>query len=331
MTKPVIRVCISGAAGQICYSVLFRIAAGDMLGYDQPVHIVMLEVPTALKAAEGVAMELVDCAFPLLSGFSLTSDNAEAFKDADYCLLFGAFPRKAGMERAELLSKNKGIFQVQGAAINQYAKPTCKILVIGNPANTNALVLSTQLTNIPKTNVTAMSRLDHNRAVGQVAAKLGVRTNRISNVWVAGNHSNTMVPIVDSGVIYDEDIKNKKPVKPMLSEEWIKKEFVPCVRGRGTAVIEARGHSSSASAANAAIDHIRDWHMGTKPGVFVSCSLLTEEGNPYGIAPGIFYSMPCNCVDGKWQIVKLDLPKEILDDMKASETELMKEAKDALK
>lgn len=300
------------------------------MGSDQPVHIVMLEVPPALKAAEGVAMELVDCAFPLLDGFTITADEAVAFKDADYCMLFGAFPRKAGMERVELLSKNKGIFEKQGEFIDKYAKPTCRILVIGNPANTNALVLSKKLNRIPLSNLTAMSRLDHNRAVGQVAAKLGVRTERISNVWVAGNHSNTMVPVVDNGFLLSEDLKGKEPVKPKLPAEWITNDFMPCVRGRGTAIIEARGHSSSASAANAAIDHVRDWHFGTKPDTIVSCSVLIEANNPYGIAPGIFYSMPCTSKDGKWEVAKLDVSKEMLAEMKASEEELVKEAKDAL-
>lgn len=326
--KQTLRVCVSGAAGQIAYSALFRIAAGDMLGTDQPLHLILLDTPHNIEKLEGVAMELVDCAFPLLEGYTLTADPQEAFVNVDYCMLFGAFPRQADMQRSDLLSRNKDIFVVQGKAIEEHAKPTCRILVIGNPANTNALILSKQIKKIPRTNITSMSRLDTNRARGQVAMKLGVRSEFVHNVWVAGNHSNTMVPIINHG--YAERNGKREDLCKILEDAWVTGDFKPCVRGRGTAVIKARGHSSSASAAAAAIDHVRDWHFGTAPGHYTSASIYIEDGNPYGIGSGIFYSMPCTCKDGKWEIVKLDLPADVITEMKASEEELRNEAQLAL-
>lgn len=332
--KPTLNICVSGAAGQICYSVLFRLAHGDAFGMDQPIHLKMLEVERNVKAAEGVGMELTDCAFPLLQGFTITSDLSVAFKDADYCLLFGAFPRMQGMERSDLLMKNKDIFVGQGKAIADYAKPTCRVLVIGNPANTNGLICALQTaTKLPKHHVTSMTRLDHNRTIGQIAAKLGVLPGQVKNVVVLGNHSNTMIPFVDHAYVQYADGKRvsvREALRAQGAEAWIDETLIPCVRGRGTAIIEARGHSSSASAANAAIDHCRDWHLGTQEGEYVSVALMTEAGNSYGLEPELMYSLPCRCVGGEWQVVDLEVPEAIRAAMQASADELKAEKKVAL-
>jgi malate dehydrogenase len=296
MTSPK-RVAVTGAAGQIGYSLLFRIASGQMLGDDQPLILQMLEIPPALGALEGVAMELEDCAFPLLQGMVMTSDPEEAFADADFALLVGAMPRKAGMERSDLLEANGGIFRPQGQAIAAVASPDVRVLVVGNPANTNALIALSNAKGIDPRRFTAMTRLDHNRALSQLSAKTGTPVGEIRKMTIWGNHSSTQYPD-----LFHCEIDGRSAYEVVNDHDWVENTFIPTVAQRGAAIIEARGASSAASAANAAIDHMRDWVMGTREGDWVSMSVPSDGS--YGVPEGIVSSFPCVCRDGEWEIVQ---------------------------
>ncbi len=295
MTEPM-RVAVTGAAGQIGYSLLFRIAAGEMLGPDTPVILRMLEIEPALPALEGVAMELDDCAFPLLAGTVRTADAETAFASADVAMLVGAMPRKQGMERADLLSANGAIFTTQGRAIVAAAKPDCQVLVVGNPANTNALIAVNNAEGMDPANFTAMTRLDHNRAVTQLAAKLGRPVTDIKRMTIWGNHSTTQYP----DLIHCE--VDGQSAFGLVDQGWVADEFIPGVAKRGGAIIEARGASSAASAANAAICHVRDWMTGTPEGDWVSMAVVSDGS--YGVPAGLVSSFPCTTRDGRWEIVQ---------------------------
>jgi malate dehydrogenase len=298
ISKPPMRVAVTGAAGQIGYSLLFRIANGDLLGKDQPVILQLLEIPDekAQKALKGVMMEIDDCAFPLLAGMSAHSDPMTAFKDIDVALLVGARPRGPGMERKDLLSANAQIFTAQGKALNAVAKRTVKVLVVGNPANTNAYIAMKSAPDLPKKNFTAMLRLDHNRALSQIAAKTGKAVGDIEKLAVWGNHSPTMYPDYRFATIGGQS------VKAMINDDvWNKDVFLPTVGKRGAAIIEARGLSSAASAANAAIDHIRDWVLGTN-GKWVTMGIPSDGS--YDIPQDIIYGYPVTCANGEYQIVQ---------------------------
>lgn len=296
MTSPV-RVAVTGAAGQIGYSLLFRIASGAMLGPDTPVILQLLEITPALKALEGVKMELDDCAFPLLHGVVGTDDADVAFGDADVALLVGAMPRKAGMERSDLLSANGGIFGPQGQALARSAKKDVKVLVVGNPANTNALIAMSNAAGLDPTCFTAMTRLDHNRAVSQLAHKLGRPVTAIKKMTIWGNHSTTQYPD-----LFHCEVDGRSAYEAVGDHEWVDSTFIPTVAKRGAAVIEARGASSAASAANAAIDHVRSWVLGTPEGDWVSMAVPSDGS--YGVPEGIISSFPCTCADGRWSIVQ---------------------------
>jgi malate dehydrogenase len=316
--KAPVRVAVTGAAGQISYSLLFRIAAGEMLGKDQPVILQMLEITPALNALKGVAMELDDCAFPLLAGMVQTDDANVAFKDADYALLVGARPRGPGMERKDLLEANAAIFSAQGKAINDVASRDIKVLVVGNPANTNALIAQRNAPDIDPRNFTAMTRLDHNRALTQLAQKTDKSINDITTMTIWGNHSSTQYPDlhhtkVDGTVAID-----------LVDQGWYEDDFIPTVQKRGAAIIDARGASSAASAANAAIFHIRDWALGTPDGDWTSMGVYSDGS--YGIQEGLIYSYPCVCKNGDWEIVQgLDVNDFSRGKMQATEQELAEE------
>lgn len=321
--KAPVRVAVTGAAGQISYSLLFRIAAGDMLGKDQPVILQMLEITPALGALKGVAMELDDCAFPLLADMITTDDPNVAFKDADYALLVGARPRGPGMERKDLLEANAAIFSVQGKAINDHASRDIKVLVVGNPANTNALIAQRNAPDIDPRQFTAMMRLDHNRAMTQLAQKTGKSINDVTQMTIWGNHSSTQYPDLHTALINGESAISK------VDTAWYEETFIPEVQQRGAAIIKARGASSAASAANAAIFHIRDWALGTPDGDWVSMGVYSDGS--YGIEEGLIYSFPCVCKDGAWEIVQgLEINEFSTARMKASENEL-KEERNAVK
>jgi len=295
MTKAPVRVAVTGAAGQICYALLFRIANGDIYGKDQPVILQLLDLPQAQKAVNGVVMELDDCAFPLLQGVVVTDDPKVAFKDADAALLVGARPRGPGMERRDLLSANAEIFKVQGRALNDAAKRDVKVLVVGNPANTNAYITMKSAPDLPAGNITAMLRLDHNRAVSQFAAKAGVGPADIEKVIVWGNHSPTMF------ADYRFATAKGKPLPQVINDEtWYRETLIPTVGKRGGAIIEARGSSSAASAANAAIDHMHDWIHGTD-GRWVSMGIASDGS--YGIPEGVIYGTPVTCAGGSYSRV----------------------------
>lgn len=321
--KTPVRVTVTGAAGQISYSLLFRIAAGDMLGKDQPVILQLLEITPALNALKGVAMELDDCAFPLLAGIVTTDDPNVAFKDSDYALLVGARPRGPGMERKDLLEANAAIFSVQGKAINDHASRQIKVLVVGNPANTNALIAQRNAPAIDPRQFTAMTRLDHNRALSQLGDKLKVSINDISKITIWGNHSSTQYPDLFHSVVKGEVAINK------VEREWYESTYIPTVQQRGAAIIAARGASSAASAANAAICHMRDWALGTTDGDWVSMGVYSDGS--YGIEEGLIYSFPCTCANGQWNIVQgLDIDAFSRTRMTATEKELQEE-RDAVK
>jgi malate dehydrogenase len=299
MSKAPVRVAVTGAAGQIGYSLLFRIASGDMLGKEQPVILQLLEIPDekAQKALQGVMMELDDCAFPLLHGMTAASDPLAAFKDADIALLVGARPRGPGMERKDLLEANGKIFAPQGQALDRVAKRDVKVLVVGNPANTNCLIAMKNAKGLKPAQFTAMMRLDHNRASSQIAQKIGKPVASVRKVAVWGNHSATQYPDV-----FQAECDGKK-VWPMINDQaWLEGTFIPTVQKRGAAIIAARGLSSAASAANAAIDHMRDWVHGTPPGDWVSMGVAADGS--YGIAEGVLYGYPVTCKDGRYEIVK---------------------------
>ena len=290
-------VTVTGAAGQIGYALLFRIASGQMLGPEQPVQLRLLEIPDALKAAEGTAMELDDCAFPLLAGIDITDDAAQAFDGCSVAMLVGARPRTKGMERADLLEANGGIFKPQGEALNAHAADDVKVLVVGNPANTNALIAASHAPDVPRERFTAMTRLDHNRAIAQLARKTGAAVGDITNMGVWGNHSPTMFPD-----LFNAKVGGKVAAEVVDDERWYAEEYIPTVGKRGAAIIEARGASSAASAANAAIDHVHDWVHGTPEGDWVSMAVASDGS--YDVAEGIISSFPCTCSGGEWSIVQ---------------------------
>jgi malate dehydrogenase len=317
VTSPV-RVTVTGAAGQISYSLLFRIAAGEMLGPNQSVIIQMLEITPALEALKGVAMELEDCAFPLLAGMVCTDQAEVAFKDADYALLVGARPRGSGMERKDLLEANAAIFSAQGKAINDHASRDIKVLVVGNPANTNALIAQRNAPNIDPRQFTAMTRLDHNRAMSQIAEKTGNTINDVQQMTIWGNHSATQYPDLHHAVV------NGQPAIDMVDQPWYEQQFIPTVQQRGAAIIKARGASSAASAANAAIAHMRTWVQGTDESDWVSMGVYSDGS--YGIEEGLIYSFPCTCADGDWKIVQgLEINDFSRAKMEATERELTEE------
>jgi len=296
MAKAPVRVAVTGAAGQIGYSLLFRIASGEMLGRDQPVILQLLEITASLPALKGVVMELDDCAFPLLAGVVQSDDPKVAFKDASVALLVGARPRSKGMERKDLLEANGAIFTTQGRAINEVASRDIKVLVVGNPANTNALIAMNSAPDLPRANFTSMMRLDHNRALSQLAARTGKTVTDIQKLAVWGNHSPTMYPDIRFTTIAGQS------AKVLVNDEaWYRDTFIPTVGKRGAAIIEARGLSSAASAANAAIDHIRDWTLGTN-GQWVTMGVCSDGS--YGIPEGFIYGVPCVCANGKYAVVK---------------------------
>jgi malate dehydrogenase len=296
MKQPV-RVAVTGAAGQIGYSLLFRIASGAMLGADQPVVLQMLEITPALNALRGVAMELEDCAFPLLAGVVETDDPDVAFGDADVALLVGAMPRKAGMERSDLLSANGGIFKPQGEALSRSASRDVKVLVVGNPANTNSLIAMSNASDLDPGRFTAMTRLDHNRAKAQLATRLGVTVAEITRMTIWGNHSTTQYPD-----LFHCEVGGRSAAEAVGDQRWIEDDFIPTVAKRGAAVIDARGASSAASAANAAIDHVRSWHLGTPEGDWVSMAVPSDGS--YGVPEGLISSFPCTCSGGAYSIVQ---------------------------
>ena len=315
MTEPV-RVAITGAAGQISYSLAFRIAAGDMLGKDQPVSLQLLEIPPAMDALKGVVMELNDCAFPLLAGIEATDNPEVAFKDADFALLVGARPRGPGMERADLLQANAAIFSVQGKALNDHASRDVRVLVVGNPANTNALIARENAPDLDHRQFTAMMRLDHNRALSQLAEKTGKSINTIDNMVVWGNHSATQYPDLHQCTV------DGQPAMSLVDQAWYENDFIPTVQQRGAAIIKARGASSAASAASAAIDHMRDWALGSDGWVSMG---IPSDGS-YGVEPGIVYSYPVVCKNGDYEIVQdLEINAFSRERMKTTEDELRSE------
>lgn len=316
--KSPVRVAVTGAAGQIGYQLCFRIAAGDMLGPDQPVILQMLEITPALGGLRGVEMELQDAAFPLLAATVATDAAETAFKDADYALLVGARPRGAGMERKDLLAANGKIFGPQGRAMNAVAQRDIKVLVVGNPANTNALIARAAAPDLAARNFTAMTRLDHNRSLAQLAAKTGVHHDRISKMVIWGNHSSTQYPDIRFADI------DGKAATGMLDQGWYRDIFIPTVQQRGAAIIKARGASSAASAAAAAIDHIRNWALGSRAGDWVSMAVPSDGS--YGIPPGVIYSFPCVCKEGDYEMVQgLDIDPFSRARMDASYQELCEE------
>jgi malate dehydrogenase len=321
--KSPVRVTVTGAAGQISYSLIFRIAAGDMLGPEQPVILQLLEITPAMGALQGVVMELHDCAFPLVQGIVATDDPNVAFKDTDYALLVGARPRGPGMERSDLLKANAAIFSVQGKALNAHASRKVKILVVGNPANTNALIALKNAPDLNPRNFTAMMRLDHNRSLSQLAAKTGTHVTDIKHVVVWGNHSSTQYPDLSHATV-----KGKQALK-LVDQKWYANEFIPTVQQRGAAIIKARGASSAASAASAAIDHMRDWALDNAKDDWVSMAVLSDGS--YGIAKDIIYSFPMVCKKGEWDIVQnLKIDEFSLERMRQTEQELVQE-RDAIK
>jgi malate dehydrogenase len=317
-------VAVTGAAGQIGYSLLFRIASGAMLGPDQPVILQLLEITPALTALDGVAMELDDCAFPLLDGIVKTDDANVAFGDADYALLVGAMPRKAGMERSDLLSANGAIFTVHGKALSDSARKDVKVLVVGNPANTNALIAMNNAPGLDPRQFTAMTRLDHNRAVAQLAAKLGTPVSSITKMTIWGNHSTTQYPD-----LFHCEVDGKNAYELVGDHAWVEGTFIPTVAKRGAAIIEARGASSAASAANAAIDHVRTWALSTPDGDWASMAIVSDGS--YGVTEGLISSFPCTTKSGTYEVVLgLDIDDFSRRRIDASLAELIEE-RDAVK
>lgn len=312
------RVTITGAAGQIGYQLAFRIASGQLLGANQPVILQLLEIPPALDALNGVAMELEDCAFPTLHGVVTTDQPDIAFKDADYALLVGAKPRGPGMERADLLKGNAAIFSVQGKSMNEHASRDIKVLVVGNPANTNALIAQQNAPDLNPAHFTAMTRLDHNRALAQLAGKTGKHVSQIKHLTIWGNHSSTQYPDISQVTVGDREATD------LVDDQWVVDTFIPTVQQRGAAIIKARGLSSAASAASSAIDHMRDWALGTPGDDWVSMAIPADGS--YGIEPGIIYSYPCRCSKGKYEIVQgLEISEFSRGRMDATEAELREE------
>ncbi len=316
--KAPVRVTITGAAGQIGYQLAFRIASGQMLGPDQPVILQLLEIPPALPALEGVVMELEDCAFGTLADIVATDDVNVAFSYSDYALLVGARPRGPGMERKDLLEANAAIFSVQGKAINDHASRDIRVLVVGNPANTNALIASSNAPEIDRGQFTAMTRLDHNRAIAQLARKTDSHVSDVRNMTIWGNHSATQYPDISNATV------KGKPARSLVDHDWVETDFIPVVQQRGAAIIEARGASSAASAASAAIDHMHDWALGTAADDWVSMAIPADGS--YGIEPGIVYSYPVRCANGSYEIVQgLEIDDFSRGRMDATENELREE------
>lgn len=297
MSDTPVKVAVTGAAGQIGYALLFRIASGQLLGPDTPVRLSLLEIPAAVKAAEGTAMELDDCAFPLLAGIDISDDPNTAFDGANVAMLVGARPRSAGMERGDLLEANGGIFKPQGQALNAHAASDIRVLVVGNPANTNALIAQSNAPDIPAQRFTAMTRLDHNRAIAQLSKKTGTAIRDITNVTIWGNHSATQYPDV-----FHAKLAGKSAEAAYSDHAWLEGDFIPTVQKRGAAIIDARGASSAASAANAAIDHVHDWVLGTPEGDWVSMSIPSDGS--YGVPEGLISSFPVTCSGGEYRIVQ---------------------------
>ena len=319
MSDSPVRVAVTGAAGQIGYAVLFRIASGQLLGGDTPVHLSLLEIPDALKAVEGTAMELDDCAFPLLAGVDITDDPNKAFDGVNVALLIGARPRSKGMERSDLLEANGGIFKPQGKALNDHAASDIKVLVVGNPANTNCLIAQQNAPDIPAERFTSMMRLDHNRAIAQLAAKAGVQVSDVTSMTVWGNHSPTQYPD-----IFNAKVKGRNAAEKVDDQDWLENDFLPTVQKRGAAVIDARGASSAASAANAAIDHVRDWVLGTADGDWVSMGIPSDGS--YGVDEGLISGFPVTCSNGVYEVVQgLDLNDFSRSRLEATVKELAQE------
>ncbi|OMJ76612.1 hypothetical protein SteCoe_23989 [Stentor coeruleus] len=318
-----VKVGVTGAAGQIGYSILPMICSGQMLGADTKIDLALLDIPQCEDALRGVAMEINDSAFPLLNSLKYGSDPREILRDLDIIIFLGGFPRKAGMERKELLQKNMNIFKEQGTALNEVGKPTTLCLVVANPANTNCLVLAHHAPNIPRKNFTAMTRLDHNRASFQIANRVGALTIDVKNVAIWGNHSSTQYPDVNHGTV------RGGAIRPAVNDdEWLNGEFISCVQKRGAAIIAARKLSSAMSAAKAAVDHVRDWYLGTKDGEWVSMAVLSDGS--YGIDTGLCYSFPCTCSNREWHIVQgLDINEFSRDKMNLTKQELTEERDEA--
>jgi len=318
LAKKPATITITGAAGHIGYALAFRVASGQMLGSDRPVNLQLLEITPALPSLTGVVMELADCAFPTLNRINATDDPKAAFKDSDYAMLVGARPRGPGMERKDLLLANAQIFSAQGRAINDAASRDVRVLVVGNPANTNSLIAASNAPDIDRRNFTAMTRLDHNRALAQLAAKTGTHTTDVRRMIIWGNHSATQHPDISHCTVAG------KPAKSMVEAEWYREEFIPTVQQRGAAVIKARGSSSAASAASAAIDHMRDWALGTPEGDWVSMAVPADGS--YGIGEGVTYSYPVTCKDGKYAVVQgLAIDEFTRERMDATHRELLEE------
>jgi len=321
--KPPVRVAVTGAAGQIAYSLLFRIASGEMLGKDQPVILQLMEITPALNALRGVAMEISDCAYPLVSDIVETDDANVAFRDVDYAMLVGAKPRGKGMERKDLLSENGKIFGPQGRALNEHANRNVKVLVIGNPANTNALIAMNNAPDLNPRQFTAMTRLDHNRAIGQLAEKTGSAVTDVKRMTIWGNHSATQYPDVSHATVGGESAKS------LVDNAWIKDDFIPRVQKRGAEIIDARGLSSAASAGFAGLEHMRDWAMGSAEGDWVSMAIPSDGS--YGIPEGLIYSFPVTTANGDYEIVQgLEVDEFSREKMDLTKTEL-EEERDAVK
>ena len=321
--KQPLRVAVTGAAGNISYAMLFRIASGEMLGKDQPVILQLLEIAPALDALKGVVMELEDCAFPLLAGVVQTDDATVAFKDVDYALLVGSRPRGPGMERKDLLEANAAIFSAQGKALNDVASRDVKVLVVGNPANTNALIAQRNAPDLDPRNFTAMTRLDHNRAMAQLAGKTDSTVNDVKKMIIWGNHSSTQYPDLTAATV------NGKPALDLVDREWYEATYIPEVQQRGAAIIKARGASSAASAANAAIAHVRTWALGSDENDWVSMGVYSN--GEYGIAKGLIYSFPVTCVNGDWSIVDgVDVSSDFSKEKMAATEQELSEERDAV-
>ena len=321
--KQPLRVAITGAAGNISYAMLFRIASGEMLGKDQPVILQLLEIAPALDALKGVVMELEDCAFPLLAGIVQTDDATVAFKDVDYALLVGSRPRGPGMERKDLLEANAAIFSAQGKALNDVASRDVKVLVVGNPANTNALIAQRNAPDLDPRNFTAMTRLDHNRAMAQLAGKTDSTVNDVKKMIIWGNHSSTQYPDLTAATV------NGKPALDLVDREWYEATYIPEVQQRGAAIIKARGASSAASAANAAIAHVRTWALGSDENDWVSMGVYSN--GEYGIAKGLIYSFPVTCANGDWSIVDgVDVSSDFSKEKMAATEQELSEERDAV-
>jgi len=328
--KPV-KVCVTGAAGNIAYSVLFGIARGKLLGSNQPIELRLLDIPPMLNKVNGVLMELKDCAFPLLTKIVATDDYEIAFKDLEVAILVGARPRGPGMVRADLLKANAKIFEGQGKALNQFADRNCKVCVVGNPANTNALITMTNAPSLPRENFTALTRLDQNRAMSQIASKAGTVVSNVRNIVIWGNHSITQYPDTRNAVLVNTPSKGQTTcVRSMICNDWLDGEFISTVQKRGAAIIKARGASSAASAANAILDHVHDWMLGTNPGNWVSMAVCSDN-NGYDVPKNLIYSFPCICSEGNWQIIQgLNVDEFSRRKMNESTKELIQERVDAL-